>query len=142
MIQVSPAPHDYSKDIPPIQYGVSNPNWYSNEIKASTAGYGPDDFVVETVNLDKNFFYQFFTSKPMIIDTDVVTSTSVQVNYDQKLKRGRETLSNLPEHLVGNEILPEHILKKTGEAYDPHESSTKKVFTVTQPDNVPIILNN
>jgi len=158
IIQVSPAPHNYNKDIPPIQYGVSNPNWYSNEVKASTDGYGPDDFVVETVNLDKNFFYQFFTSKPMIIDTDVVTSTSVQVNYDQKFKRGRETsddvpnkkgretLSNLPEHLVGNEILPEHILKKTGEAYDPYrqdtESSTKKVYTVTQPDNLPIILNN
>eukprot|EP00090_Calanus_glacialis_P004778 TRINITY_DN13582_c0_g1_i1.p1 TRINITY_DN13582_c0_g1~~TRINITY_DN13582_c0_g1_i1.p1 ORF type:complete len:1386 (+),score=289.54 TRINITY_DN13582_c0_g1_i1:332-4489(+) len=158
MIQVSPAPHNYNQDIAPIQYGVSNPNWYSNEVKASTAGYGPDDFVVETVNLDKNFFYQFFTSKPMIIDTDVVTSTSVQVNYDQKFKRGRETsddvpnkkgretLSNLPEHLVGNEILPQHILKKTGEAYDPlnpdTESSTRKVFTVTQPDNLPIILNN
>ena len=68
----------------------------SNEIKASTAGYGPDDFVVETVNLDKNFFYQFFTSKPMIIDTDVVTSTSVQVNYDQKFKRGRETSDDIP----------------------------------------------
>jgi len=158
IIQVSPAPHNYNADIPPIQYGVSNPNWYSNEVKASTAGYGPDDFVVETVNLDKNFFYQFFTSKPMIIDTDVVTSTSVQVNYDQKMKRGRETsgdppntkgretLSNLPEHLVGNEILPGHILKKTGEAYDPlnllTESSTRKVFTVTQPDNLPVILNN
>ena len=38
------------------------------------------DVIVETVNLDKNFFYQFFTSKPMIIDTDVVTSTSVQVS--------------------------------------------------------------
>jgi len=158
IIQVSPAPHDYSKDIPPIQYGVSNPNWYTNELKASTPGYGPDDFVVETVNLDKNFFYQFFTSKPMIIDTDVVTSTSVQVNYDQKFKRGRETsddipnkkgretLSNLPEHLVGNEILPEHILKKTGEAFEAvnedSESTTRKVFTVTQPDTIPIILNN
>ena len=50
-----------------------------NRSQASTAGYGPDDFIVETVNLDKNFFYQFFTSKPMIIDTDVVTSTSVKV---------------------------------------------------------------
>ena len=101
IIQVSPAPHDYSydKDEPPLQYAVGNPNWYSNEIQASgtfflfqtmaminrsqasTAGYGPDDFIVETVNLDKNFFYQFFTSKPMIIDTDVVTSTSVKVRY-------------------------------------------------------------
>ena len=53
--------------------------FYFTIFQASTAGYGPDDFIVETVNLDKNFFYQFFTSKPMIIDTDVVTSTSVQV---------------------------------------------------------------
>ena len=53
--------------------------------QVSTAGYGPDDFIVETVNLDKNFFYQFFTSKPMIIDTDVVTSTSVQVGSSERL---------------------------------------------------------
>lgn len=131
IIQVSPAPHDYSydKDEPPLQYAVGNPNWYSNEIQASTAGYGPDDFIVETVNLDKNFFYQFFTSKPMIIDTDVVTSTSVKVKHDIKPKKGRdtktdllmkssrETLMNLPEHLIGKDILPNHILKKTGEAF-------------------------
>ena len=37
IIQVSPAPHDYSydKDEPPLQYAVGNPNWYSNEIQAS-----------------------------------------------------------------------------------------------------------
>ncbi len=76
----------------------------------------------------------------MIIDTDVVTSKSVQVNYDEKMKsgvdkvpnkKGRETLSNLPEHLVGNEILPEHILKKTGELFsepEREETSTSKVF--------------
>ena len=52
----------------------------TKHLQASTPGYGPDDFIVETVNLDKDFFYQFFTSKPMIIDTDVVTSTSVQVS--------------------------------------------------------------
>ena len=56
----------------------------TNDVQASTPGYGPDDFIVETVNLDKNFFYQFFTSKPMIIDTDVVTSTSVQVSLNMK----------------------------------------------------------
>ena len=35
IIQVSPAPHDYSydKDEPPLQYGVGNPHWYSNEIQ-------------------------------------------------------------------------------------------------------------
>ena len=99
-----------------MQYGVSNPHWFDKEYPSSTENYGPNDFVVETVNLDKNFFYQFFTSKPMIIDTDVVTSKSVAVNYadknSNKGKRGRETLSNLPEHLVGNDILPEHILRK------------------------------
>jgi len=128
IIQVSPAPHDYNKE-DAVQFGVNNPQWYSNEIQASTAGYGPDDFIVETVNLDKNFFYQFFTSKPMIIDTDVVTSTSVKVKYDAKPKKGRdtetslfkssrETLMNLPEHLIGKEILPDHILKRTGEPFD------------------------
>ena len=25
---------------------------------------------------------------------------------------------NLPEHLIGKEILPDHILKRTGEAFD------------------------
>lgn len=112
MIQVSPSPHDYSAKDKPLQYGVNNPHWFSNEVRASTPGYGPEDFVVETVNLDKNFFYQFFTSKPMIIDTDVVTSTSMQVNYD-KQKKGRESpmsdmlespMSSLPEPLVDNEI--------------------------------------
>ena len=32
-------------------------------------------------------------------------------------KSSRETLQNLPEHLVGRDILPNHILKKMGEAY-------------------------
>ena len=127
-------------------------------IQASTAGYGPDDFIVETVNLDKNFFYQFFTSKPMIIDTDVVTSTSVQVRssgelissnflfyqvkYDQKSKKGRdteaelfqngrETLMNLPEHLVGQELLPDHIIKKMGTAADTFEDYADEEMSVT-----------
>ena len=121
IVQVSPSPVRYNN--PSEQYGVNNPNWFSNNVPSSTPGYGPDDFVVETVNLDKNFFYQFFTSKPMILDTDVVTSTSVKESYapyyptSDKLpmKRGRETLSNLPEHIVGQDLLPEHILKRTGE---------------------------
>jgi len=132
IIQVSPSPQDFDNTDVDLQYGVSNPHWYSNQIQASTAGYGPDDFIVETVNLDKNFFYQFFTSKPMIIDTDVVTSTSVQVKYDQKkkkgrdtelFKKGRETLMNLPEHLLGKEILPNHILKKMGKVATDEDSS-------------------
>ena len=55
----------------------------------------------------------------MIIDTDVVTSTSVQTSYDSYYPnhpskrarsetilpsaRGDETLSNLPTHLVGQQ---------------------------------------
>ena len=83
IIQVSPSPQGFGEAEEVPQLGVDNPYWFSNGqdfSPSSTAGYGPDDFVVETVNLDKDFFYQFFTSKPMIIDTDVVTSTSVQVN--------------------------------------------------------------
>merc|ERR1719150_2134263 len=123
IIQVSPSPQDYDNTDLDLQFGVSNPHWYSNDVQASTPGYGPDDFIVETVNLDKDFFYQFFTSKPMIIDTDVVTSTSVQVNKDNSVKRGRDSsnapsLSGLPEHLQGNQLLPEHLLKRTG-SVDP-----------------------
>ena len=83
IIQVSPSPQGFGEAEELPQLGVDNPYWFSDSQQfspSSTPGYGPDDFVVETVNLDKDFFYQFFTSKPMIIDTDVVTSTSVQVN--------------------------------------------------------------
>ena len=80
IIQVSPSPQAYGEEEELLQFGVSNPHWYSQELSpSSTAGYGPDDFVVETVNLDKNFFYQFFTSKPMLIDSGAVTPSSVQV---------------------------------------------------------------
>ena len=30
------------------------------------------------------------------------------------IKKGRETLMNLPEHLLGKEILPNHIIKRMG----------------------------
>ncbi len=47
--------------------------------------------MVETVKLDKDFFHQFFTSKPLLLGTDVVTSTSVQVQKkDMARKRARE----------------------------------------------------
>lgn len=58
---------------------------------------------METVKLDSNFFNQFFTSKPLLIGTDVVTSKSVNVNKNiQKLprKRSRKTSANLPDPLV------------------------------------------
>lgn len=130
IIQVSPSPQGFGEAEELPQLGVDNPYWFSDSQQfspSSTPGYGPDDFVVETVNLDKDFFYQFFTSKPMIIDTDVVTSTSVQVNKDNSVKRGRDSsnapsLSGLPEHLQGNQLLPEHLLKRTG-SVDPTEES-------------------
>ena len=84
IIQVSPSPQGYGEEEELLQFGVSNPHWYSQELSpSSTAGYGPDDFVVETVNLDKNFFYQFFTSKPMLMDSGAVTPSSVQVNQTE-----------------------------------------------------------
>ena len=54
------------------------------------------------------------------------------MKYDQKSKKGRDTeaelfqngreiLMNLPEHLVGQELLPDHILKKMGTAADTFE---------------------
>ena len=94
----------------------------------------------------------------MIIDTDVVTSTSVQVGvsekflkrntglyqvkYDQKSKKGRdtevelfqngrETLMNLPEHLVGQELLPDHILKKMGTAADTFEDYAEEEMSAS-----------
>ena len=61
------------------------------------------------------------------------------MKYDAKPKKGRdtdldlvkssrETLENLPEYLVGKDILPNHILKKTGEAFvDDYESTNDEV---------------
>ncbi len=136
IVQVSPSPppnwygDNENEDL--RRYGVNNPSWFSQGLPSSTAGYGPDDFVVETVNLDKDFFYQFFTSKPMIIDTDVVTSTSVQVTYDNQSllgKRGRgDSLSGLPEHLSSDT------------ASSPATLPT--VHLVTKPSEAPEILNN
>ena len=51
IVQVSPSPDRYNN--PAQRYGVNNPNWFSNNVPSSTPGYGPEDFVVETVNLDK-----------------------------------------------------------------------------------------
>ena len=147
IVQVSPSPpnrygNSDSNEYELRRYGVNNPAWFSQgqQASSSTAGYGPDDFIVETVNLDKDFFYQFFTSKPMIIDTDVVTSTSVQVTYDyQQLgKRGRgESLSDLPEHLDSAAAS-----EKEMELADLSTTTVPTVHFVTKPSEVPEILNN
>merc|ERR550519_2532130 len=71
----------------------------------------------------------------MIIDTDVVTSTSVKVKYDHNInnrKRGRETRTDLPEQLLGNSVLPDHVLpehelrKKMGEIQQNIKNLMKK----------------
>jgi hypothetical protein len=151
IIQVSPSPPNryMDEDMDDFHhYGVNNPAWFSQGLPSSTAGYGPDDFVVETVNLDKDFFYQFFTSKPMIIDTDVVTSTSVQVTYDHQSlgKRGRgDSLSGLPEDLASGSAgsaykdLQQEAMKENAAA---GQVTQPTVHLVTKPSEVPQILNN
>ena len=65
-----------------------------------------------------------------------------QVKYDQKTKKGRdtevelfqngrETLMNLPEHLVGQDLLPDHILKKMGTAADSSEDYPGEEISLT-----------
>ena len=60
------------------------------------------------------------------------------MKYDQKSKKGRdteaelfqngrETLMNLPEHLVGQELLPDHILKKMGTAADTFDYADEEM---------------
>jgi hypothetical protein len=39
------------------QYGVTNPDFFAGT-PTPTEGYGPNDFIVETVKLDKAFFHQ------------------------------------------------------------------------------------
>jgi hypothetical protein len=72
-------------------YGVSNPGYVSSDsaLSSTEKAYGPADFVVETVKLDKAFFHKFFTSKPHLLGTDTVTSGHVNVNHSRK--RGRES---------------------------------------------------
>ena len=64
------------------------------------------------------------------------------MKYDQKTKKGRdtevelfqngrETLMNLPEHLVGQDLLPDHILKKMGTAADTFEDYTGEEMSAT-----------
>lgn len=106
--KVTPAPnlHTYGK------IGIKNPHYYShdNHYGPTTEKYGPDDFIVETVKLDSDFFHQFFTSKPLLIGTDVVTSksvtTNVNANVNEKFqqfyprKRSRKTSADLPDTLL------------------------------------------
>lgn len=115
-----------------VQYGVSNPNYVSDNLPPVTDNYGPTDFVVETVKLDKDFFHHFFTAKPMLLGTDFVTSTSVQVNHGRK--RGRETTadefsdyeaSEAAKELQIQEMISQRIQSRLGEAAtNPEEVMT------------------
>ena len=66
IIQVSPAPHDYSydKDEPPLQYGVGNPHWYSNEIQVARLKTGRKLNVFLTFSV---FRPQLLVMVPMIL---------------------------------------------------------------------------
>ena len=48
---------------------------------------------------------------------DIKPKKGRDTKTDLLMKSSRETLMNLPEHLIGKDILPNHILKKTGEAF-------------------------
>ena len=104
VFRVTPSPNYYpssnSKIIQTPKYGVNNPHYFTENVDSSNkeTAYGPDDFVVETVKLDKDFFHQFFTSKPLLLGTNVVTSTSVKMNArDTLMKRGRDTADEMPQ---------------------------------------------
>ena len=109
VFHVTPSPNYYQHQ-QQHQYGVDNPHYYSQ--KLDNVGslktnadpiYGPGDFVVETVKLDKDFFHHFFTSKPLLLGTDVVTSTSMKINRKEHVhnnalkKRGREAIDETPQ---------------------------------------------
>jgi hypothetical protein len=107
---------------------VSNADFYSPAPVTEAAAYGPTDFMVETVKLDKAFFHQFFTAKPMLLGTDVVTSTSVQSSR----KRGRETSQELPNNLVNNLLNNVHSKTKLQEmAGNYHRVPTTTTTTTT-----------
>ena len=140
VFRVTPSPNYQSqssnhKIIQTPKYGVNNPHYFTDNLdnSHSETGYGPDDFVVETVKLDKDFFHQFFTSKPLLLGTNVVTSTSVKQNNSLK-KRGRDAsvddndLSQLEDPIAHSssfirsklrEMAKYHTHKKEGRSKEP-----------------------
>ena len=69
------------------------------------------------------------------------------MKYDQKSKKGRdteaelfqngrETLMNLPEHLVGQELLPNHILKKMGTAAGAFDDYSEEEMSTTDEEEM------
>lgn len=87
VFRVTPAPQFQSHG----KYGVQNPNFYSYDSHGpTTESYGPDDFIVETVKLDKQFFHQLFTSKPTLLG-----SNSDQLWPPRKRSRKNEDRADL-----------------------------------------------
>ena len=82
-------PKPPSWDKPSYSYGVENPHFKDHQTSNSKLVnfYSPDDFITETVQLDKSYLHQFFTSKPLLLGTDVVTSTSVKDGGTTLLKK-------------------------------------------------------
>jgi hypothetical protein len=48
---------------------VSNPEYYS-ATPTPTEGYGPNDFIVETVKLDKAFFHQVIINNIFLLENE------------------------------------------------------------------------
>ena len=95
------AANDYHPDLKNTQYGVANPEFFSQGLERATPEpYGPTDFVVETVKLDKAFFQDFLTARPMLLATDVVTSTSMKVDRE----RGRDSSGSQKGPDLGSEV--------------------------------------
>lgn len=87
VFKVTPAPNQ-GPSSNPNQYGVNNPQYFSSELNNNpNDGYGPNDFIVETVKLDKAFFHQFFTSKPLLL-----ANGEVKQNY---ILNEKKPLNNL-----------------------------------------------
>ena len=147
--KVTPAPnlHTYGK------IGIKNPHYYShdNHYGPTTEKYGPDDFIVETVKLDSDFFHQFFTSKPLLIGTDVVTSksvtTNVNANVNEKFqqfyprKRSRKTSADLPDTLLDFHQSLTNIVNhpsKLQQMAMQHVESNQPIVNYLKPKGTPI----
>ena len=130
VFKVTPAPSFAGAN---AKYGVPNPNFYSDNLGPSE-NYGQDDFIVETVKLDKAFFHQFFTSKPLLLGTEVVTSKSVEVdkNFAFARKRSRKTSADLPEALIHDLNMPPQFPdSKLQQMAKNHQKTTTSTTTTT-----------
>ena len=123
--RVTPAPNYYHSS---NQYGVDNPHFYSDDLNpVADKNYGPNDFVVETVKLDKAFFHQFFTSKPLLLGTNVVTSKSVRNGNSNLRKQGRQDASGSIPSLLESMVLSHN-------KNQPSRTTTTTTTTTERPE--------